>query len=332
MGLALVSDQNDNPSTVGSKVWADALRATAKNVAKEVERGYFDLAQLLASVNETRVNNDPNELPIYTLWGFATWGAWVEKDLNLSVHKANALVNIARRASVVLAGKPAKVRVDLEALGWTKVREVMRAATVDDVESWIEYAAKSSFSDIEATVKHHLDTVKSDSSDVSSKPIFSAQPKPATLTASAVSVPPTVSTVAYPSASAEVCDPPPIMAPAQPQHSHVAKVTSIVSMKRLMFVCHADQADMIEQAVARAKQTTGAESSAYNLALICTQFLGTIPFGKSDTARADFLASIAASMGIKIAAIDENGDVVINQIPQPAETPVILNDALSEPF
>jgi len=272
----------------GTKAWGVMIRTRARTAVKVLEQSYMDLAMILSIVYRTHVEDDPSKPLVCTTWGYKSWNEWVYQDLGLNPHKANALRLIADRAESVLEGQP-ELRPRLEAVGWTKAREILRVAAKDTLPQWVDYAEKKSFADLEVTVKAQLTKAQSASS-----PTQGAG-----------------SSAPYEAAS-----------PGSPEAELPAiQVSPSDVLTRKVFMLHPGQLQVVQQALDRAQEASGSEVPSHNLSLVCTQFLASNAFTVSEHSRALLLRSLADALGLRIIALESSDNVIFDSQYTPSPSP-----------
>jgi hypothetical protein len=106
---------------------ANTIRQEAKRLYETAQSAYFDLGKQLYDIAA-------NELHIR--WGYKTFEDYAHEELGCKQRKAFYLMKIYRRA--IELGLP---REELEAMGWTKAKEIVDfVETREDFEEWSERA------------------------------------------------------------------------------------------------------------------------------------------------------------------------------------------------
>lgn len=148
-----------NQAPLGSQKWATELRAEARAVADSMGNGYLHLARLIYLAQTQPIDGDDGA-PAYKLWGFGGWEEWVEQELDIDRRKASALKRIWVRLAVELKDLDGDKRDAIVALGWTKVREVVRVLTVKNADHWIAQGKNLSYPDFRKAVATYADQVQ----------------------------------------------------------------------------------------------------------------------------------------------------------------------------
>lgn len=151
MGEAAKRDQDE---------WTDKLRTRAKELARDLEHGYMEMAKILYQVYDTPVDGSPKNLPLYSKWGFASFADYAEKELGLQAKKAGSLRRIWYRLEVELAGIPVELKDRIIRMGWTKVRELIRILTLRNADEWVGLAERSSYPELCVSINRYIDEVE----------------------------------------------------------------------------------------------------------------------------------------------------------------------------
>jgi hypothetical protein len=144
--------------TVGSKSWATRLRNNAKDLSGRLESGYMQMAEILYYVYDTPSSEPPHQ-PLFLEWGYKTFAEYAESELGLHRRKAEFLRRIWYRLEVELSGLDLKIKDRIIALGWTKVRELIRVLTLLNAEKWVERAENESYTTLCVSTKAYLESV-----------------------------------------------------------------------------------------------------------------------------------------------------------------------------
>jgi hypothetical protein len=122
----------------GTESWSAKVRNRARTLAEVLDKGYLELGELIYLITNMRVNNDPLQPGIYTLWGYRNVNDYIVKELGIGLARAQALRRIYEKLnSPELIDLPKPLVKRLLARGWTAVREVMRVLTMENAEHWI---------------------------------------------------------------------------------------------------------------------------------------------------------------------------------------------------
>lgn len=148
-------------AAVGSHEWSAKLRRDAKEQADELETGYIRMGELLHLAACTRDGGRDTGAPVYQAhWGYRTYEEWIEEELGLHDKKARSLRRIWERVGVELVGLDPDLRRRLLALGWTKVREVVRVLTLSNAQEWVECGERYNYHDFRAAVAKYADDLQ----------------------------------------------------------------------------------------------------------------------------------------------------------------------------
>lgn len=136
----------------GSKNWASKTRRRAKELVQELDLGYMELARILYQVFDTPIDGDRQRGAIYTSWGFTSFGDYAERELGIHHKKAERLRLIWFTLEVQLEGLDAALKERVVALGYSKVRELVRVLTLRNATTWIEQAENMTYRQLYAEV------------------------------------------------------------------------------------------------------------------------------------------------------------------------------------
>ena len=129
------------------------IRQRARELAHDLEHGYLELAKLLYEVYDKSEDGDPTKPPLYISWGYTSFADYVDNDLQFSLRKAQRLRFIWYTLTVKLANLDQKVKARLVALGWSKLRELVRVLTLDNAAEWLTKAENMSFIHLENSIR-----------------------------------------------------------------------------------------------------------------------------------------------------------------------------------
>ena len=158
--------KTENTTDVGSADWGRRVRRKARDYATKVEEGYMELARLLYTIYDAPMDGDPEKGPIYRSWGFESFDEYVRQDLNIEPKRAQRLRRIWYRLEVDLGNRlNESIKSRLVALGFSKVRELVRVINQHNAEEWIEQAEQLSHSKLCQLVNQYLDRVQEEYGD-----------------------------------------------------------------------------------------------------------------------------------------------------------------------
>lgn len=263
----------------GSVPWSNKIRRRAKNLAKAIDTGYLEMAEILWAVYDTPVDNDPNKGPVFHSWGYASFGEYAEIELGLSKRRAERLRQIWMHYEVRLKGRlDRRLKQRLYALGWSKVREIATIVTPENAEKWLELAEKSTYVALQQESRkfrarvEELRKLKEGGQDV-----------------------------------------PEDFLDEENLLNQVNVDPDDIKYKTKVFALAPDMQDNVEAALERASQLSHSKSSSRNLSLICMDFLATNDFKKSDDSEnaLRYLNRLEQNLNLKIIATDpDTGEVV----------------------
>ena len=160
--LVPVAISGDSAPSPGSVEWSADLRARVKLKAQEIETGYLELGELLSLAANTRAGNVDGADPVFKAhWGYDTYEKWVEIEVGIHERKARALRRIYERITDLHALDPV-LRTRLLALGWTKVRELVRVLTLQNAAYWVDQGEKSNYPTFRAMISEYASDLQAE--------------------------------------------------------------------------------------------------------------------------------------------------------------------------
>lgn len=136
-------------------------REETKTLAKNLDCGYMQLAERLYNIFDIPAPGDASGRALYVVWGFQNIGDYAEQELGIHRKKAQRLRGIWYRLCVELSGMDPAIRDRIVALGFGKVRELIRVLTVENAEEWVDRAERETFETLAQSVRNFLDNVES---------------------------------------------------------------------------------------------------------------------------------------------------------------------------
>ena len=311
--------------TVGSEKWAHGLRQKAKELAGHLDVGYMQLAKILYDLYDVPVDGNPTNGPWLRAWGFNDIGEFAEAELSIEKRKAQYLRNIYYRLEVELRDLDDILRKKIVSLGWSKVRLLVRVLTLSNAAEWEAIAAKSNYSNLEASVKLYTRSLEK---------AYAAQEKGDTFTVPAPELvvreksPPALSTFADLAAqasseftsniptpttlAANILLNPASSIPVAPldlpkRFLSTTSPDGEVFHKRFFSVPH-EMCEIVDMALERAKELSKSDSPSHNLGIVCQDYLSTNAFGKGDRDQMlRFLIKYESLLKVKIVILDADG-------------------------
>lgn len=135
-------------------------REETKVLASSLDTGYMKLAERLYTIFDIPTPGDVSGRPLYEVWGFNNIGDYAEQELGIHRKKAQRLRGIWYRLCVELSGMDPDTRERIVALGFAKVRELIRVLTVENAEEWAERAERENFETLSQSIRNFLDNVE----------------------------------------------------------------------------------------------------------------------------------------------------------------------------
>ena len=287
--LKVLSGGNTPNTTPGSEKWAKDVREEARELAGNLDEGYMELAKLLYRIYDTPIDGDPKNAPIYTKWGYTTYGDYVWEELGIHPKKAQRLRRVWYTLEIKLGDKlDPELKKRIVSLGMSKAKTISSVLTSSNAEKWTEKAEELSVPKLETLVRKYKDELDNRIKEQGELP-----PSEGGFEGGGEGgdgLPPAVDTVI----GAPLDDVP--VPDYEPD-----------SMKMETFSLHADQHDIVVQALATAQKLSNSTVKSNNLHLICLDFLATNGDGKTTKQqKLRRLTQIAGSYGLKLVVVDED--------------------------
>jgi hypothetical protein len=251
----------------GSETWSDKVRRRARNLIRTIDRGYMELGELLYTVHDTPINGDPNQPSVCVSWGYTGFADWAEKELGIHRRKAERLQRIWWELEVRLAGKLSPaVKQRIVDLGWSKVREIVRVLSEANSEQWVEMAENLTHPELCNAIRQAL--IEQEKKE---------------------------------QAAAVGSDD-----DEDEEGGYPNPPDDINRFKWKQFHLTPEQRENVNMALDRAKELASSTKDGHCLDLICTDFLATNDFRKSDDPEMPlrFLAKFERLMGKRIVVVD----------------------------
>jgi hypothetical protein len=146
--------------------WTDnqiqKYREDTKTLATEIDSGYMRLAERLYQIFDVPCPGDPSGRFLYQIWNFSEIGEYVENELGIHRKKAQRLRGIWYRLGVELSGMDPAIRARIIALGFGKVRELVRVLTVQNAAEWLDRAENSNYETLVNAIRVYLQNLEAD--------------------------------------------------------------------------------------------------------------------------------------------------------------------------
>jgi len=228
-------------NTPGSESWSTKVRQRARSLVKAIDRGYIELAEIIHTVWATPIDGVHHNACVCVAWGYDNYVQWAEEELGLHKRKAERLKAVWHHLNITLGNKLDEVtRRRVLALGFTKVRELIRVIDENNVDRWVEMAEHLDHSELCAAVRQALE-------DQAKEELAKA-----------------VGTLGDDEEEWHGADPP----------------DDLDRFKTIKFWLTPEQKANVEMAIERAKRLAESTKPGHCLDLICTDFLSTNDFGK----------------------------------------------------
>lgn len=141
----------------GSEEWGNKLRKRARYLVKAINQGYMELAEIIHTVWATPINGEKHNACVCVAWGYESYVQWGEEELGLHRRKIERLKAIWHHLNETLQGKlDEHIRKRIIALGWTKVRELIRVMDERNAEQWVEMAEQLNYDELCVAIRQAL--------------------------------------------------------------------------------------------------------------------------------------------------------------------------------
>lgn len=312
-----------NAAVLGSAKWAQELRAEAQSVAASMDTAYLHLARLIYLAQTQPIDGEDGP-PAYKVWGFGGWEDWVEQELDIDRRKASALKRIWIRLAVELKDLEADKRDAIVALGWTKVREVVRVLTVKNADHWIAMGKNLSYPDFRKAVSTYADqvqAVQAQSELGANQKIAEAAAQKAAEEGDEGLPPPMTHSPAAESIASKVAQVSGAGFDADDPDGAVEAAFDAVPLPTpektfpMSFAFYAAQLQVVKAALDKAAtlspSKTGSTKS-HNLHLICLEFLSNL-WGNdaTDDQRLGYLAQLEERLGVRLVVVSKADKAII---------------------
>jgi hypothetical protein len=276
----------------GSKSWAASIRRRAKDLVKDIDTSYMELARVLWEVHDTPVDGNPQRAPIYTLWGYKTFAEYALSELNMEKRKAERLRLMHYKIVVEMDKLDKKTKARLIALGFTKLRDIIPHLTMRNVEQWVGFAETASTRQVQAAAKVEAGRKRQIEVDPVERPADEGEPTQEELDAEARAK-------AQADAEAE-------------EREALSKNLSREPYVKEHFQLYAPQHENVRLALEKAKALCHSDKKGHQLDMICLDFLATNDFmGNELDKRLRYLRKIEMTLGLKLIAVDPQAKDIV---------------------
>lgn len=260
-------------SETGTKKWASKVRRRCKELAKELDTGYMEMARLLWQVYDVPVDGDSKNRGWFREWGYDSFGDYAEAELGIQQRQAERLKRVVWVLEAELQGLDPRVRHEIIKLGFSKVRELCRVLTVKNAADWVARAQECSYPEL----VHVIQTYEK-----------AGEKRRDELEAAGED----------PDDYMDVDD---------------DEIPPVERFEFQHFKLFEPQAENVRAALQRASELTKSDKKGHNLDMICMDFLATNDFLKADDpkAKARFVAKMERLLGVRLVMIDPDTNDVM---------------------
>ena len=286
----------------GSEEWASRIRKETKGLSKQIDKAYIELAEMLYTIFDTPAFNDKKQNAIYTaFWGYNSYSDYVQEELGIHPKRAQRLMRIWYKLGIQMGDLDGELKKRLVALGFSKVRELVRVLTYKNAQSWVEKAEQLSYLKLCKTIEKYIsERDRRDAERAAEEQVNGSNPTPSDMRES--------------SGGYSVNDPdsPTEASSYEDEEDVVVADIKPEETTRKTFEFYPDQLATVEQALQRSAQLSNSDKRSHNLSLICLDFLATNDFAKADeTQRLRFLQKFEKLLGYKLIIVDPEADEVV---------------------
>ena len=289
-----------NAGTVcpGTETWAEGVRENAKSLAGSLDEGYMELARLLWAIYDTPIDGDSKNGPIYTKWGYAAFGDYVEQELGIHKKKAQRLRSVWYNLEIRLGTSlDPELKQRVVALGFSKVRELVSVLSAKNAEAWVSKAEELSYPKLCVSIRKY----KEDREAYQAGKDGSAEGE-GTIFEEGINEGGGGSGDGEPAAVDSVLGQPLEYEPPVPDYE-----SSDLTQEHFSF--YPEQHDIVKQAISTAQKLSNSSVKSNNLHLICLDYLATNGDGKgTKQQKMKRLVQIAKIYGFDLVIVDD-GDV-----------------------
>jgi hypothetical protein len=276
-----------NPETsheFPTQQWSKTVRSRAKSLAKDVENQYMALGELLYKVYDTPIGGDPKNGPVYKDWGYKSFSDYAEQELGLEKKRAEKLRSIWFHLKVRLSSLSDALRSQLVALGYSKMREIVRVLDLDSAQWWVDRAPLMNYQTVAATVRKVADM--RENANIEAEVRRGGDP------------------VAQ---SNELAG-----ADGEARSESYWSPPEQENLYNKRYVFNAEQLETVKLALERASELTRSKAGGYNLSLICLDFLANNDFSQAKLEqRLRFVAKLEKQLQLRLVAIDPETSEVL---------------------
>ena len=123
------------------------VREQAKSIRLNMERAYFDLAELIHTI----LSKD-----YFHFYGYETIWLYVEEELDIKKRTAQYLISIFEFLTKLKEDGYINEVEELKTIGWTKVKELVSVANGENIAYWIDQAKECSSRQLEDLRKEYV--------------------------------------------------------------------------------------------------------------------------------------------------------------------------------
>jgi hypothetical protein len=289
--------------SVGTEKWSQKIRKKAKNLANDLDNGYMEMAHLLWQIYDTPVNGESNQGPVFTQWGYGSFAEYVQEELGIHKKRAQRLRNVWFNLEIRLKDQidPA-VKKRLVGLGFSKVRELVRVISARNVEKWVEKGEQLSYPKLCKAIQTYQEAaerraLKKQGSDAAENEEGSEGGSGEGGGGGGGGGPVAVDKQ---------------MKTRDEDGHYEPEVPDLTDddMHPRRFMLYTEQAEMVDQALDRAKHLSNSDVKSNNLHLICMDFLAHNDFGKANKkTKLKYIAQMERILGFQLVVFD--GDDVV---------------------
>lgn len=325
----------------GSIEWSDKIRANCKHAVQNIEQTSFELGGWLEQIFNQK---DTEGAPVWKGWGYETFEAYVERELNTSARSGERMRKIWRTITDLSEGEGAldfETRERLLELGSSRLNHLVRVLTKENALEWINWCTRGDVSvrDLEQKVIQQIERetfrqrqllLQSQGQNV--VPLEGAQqPQEGALLPPGVSFDGDFDKSLLEGGLDESGQPLPSLGDrliggfpegtaANDRPTTLSAPASGDALPKEKLITRKIQMDegtlgVMNQAIKTIQKATGFRGDGYALGLICLSYLGTVDYDRKGVSPAQAMAMVLQqmerSMGLRLVAIDPKNSTLV---------------------
>lgn len=302
------------PAPQGTPEWGEQVRYAARSIANNIQQQYLRLGAYLYAIDMTPLNSDPNQGPIYGMWGYQSIYDFAESELGISKRKADMVYRIYELLNFHLRALPPDLRARLERIDFAKLRETYRLISEANAEHFIQLCENNNYTVVQKEATRFREKLRREAANINRRitdspalttPSEQAEITTVTTTTKTTHTTQTVTTTSQPPNQTNK------KFKNQPLHTVVGQVPPDPYTPPeqppipLSFRLYPEQNQTVEAALTLASEQTGSDKTGALLEWVCADFLAGQQGGtQKHLARQQMLARVERLTGLSLVAFD----------------------------